>query len=129
MSANFSPDPADVHVGARIRLRRKQLGQSQEALAEAIGLTFQQVQKYERAANRISASMLHRTAKAQGVPESFYFEGLDQPDAVEISEGAAGTTAWLGTAEAWTVATAFIGLAPKLRRVAIKLAQDLAEAA
>lgn len=129
MAEIFTPDPVDVHVGARIRLRRKQLGQSQEALAEAIGLTFQQVQKYERAANRISASRLYRTARAQGVPESFYFEGLDQPEAVEISADSEGTTAFLASAEGWTVASAFVALPTKLRRAALRVAQDLAEVA
>ena len=129
MSREFTPDPVDVHVGARIRLRRKQLGQSQEALAEAIGLTFQQVQKYERAANRISASMLHRVGKAQGLPESYYFEGLDQPEALEISAGAEGTTAFLASAEGWKVAEAFVALPAKLRRAALRVAQDLGEAA
>ena len=56
---DLAPNPVDVHVGLRIRLRRKELGVSQEKLAEAIGLTFQQVQKYERAANRVSASKLY----------------------------------------------------------------------
>lgn len=57
------PDPIDIEVGTRIRLRRKELRVSQSALAEALNLTFQQVQKYERGANRVSASMLVRTAK------------------------------------------------------------------
>ncbi len=64
------PNPVDIHVGTRVRLRRKQLGVSQERLAEALGLTFQQVQKYERGANRISASMLQRIARHLGVPMS-----------------------------------------------------------
>jgi transcriptional regulator with XRE-family HTH domain len=63
MGASYEPDPIDVEVGARVRLQRKALGLSQTALAEALGLTFQQVQKYERGANRISASMLVKTAQ------------------------------------------------------------------
>ena len=62
MAASYEPDPIDVEVGARVRLQRKALGLSQTALADALGLTFQQVQKYERGANRISASMLVKTA-------------------------------------------------------------------
>ncbi len=62
MAANDSPDPIDIEVGARIRVRRKFLSLSQSALAEALGLTFQQVQKYERGANRVSASMLVKIA-------------------------------------------------------------------
>jgi len=63
MATSYEPDPIDVEVGARVRLHRKALGLSQTALAEALGLTFQQIQKYERGANRISASMLVRTAQ------------------------------------------------------------------
>ncbi len=63
MASSYEPDPIDVEVGARVRLQRKALGLSQTALADALGLTFQQVQKYERGANRISASMLVRTAE------------------------------------------------------------------
>lgn len=62
MVASYDPDPIDVEVGARVRLQRKALGLSQTVLADALGLTFQQVQKYERGANRISASMLVKTA-------------------------------------------------------------------
>ena len=62
MAANEAPNPIDVEVGARIRVRRKYLSLSQSALAEALGLTFQQVQKYERGANRVSASMLVKIA-------------------------------------------------------------------
>jgi transcriptional regulator with XRE-family HTH domain len=72
------PNPVDIHVGTRVRLRRKQLGVSQERLAEALGLTFQQVQKYERGANRISASKLWDTAGFLAVPISFFFEGLKE---------------------------------------------------
>lgn len=63
MKARTDPDPVDVAVGARIRMRRKSLGVTQSNLADALGLTFQQVQKYERGTNRISASMLVRTAR------------------------------------------------------------------
>ncbi len=66
----------DAYVGSRVRLRRTLIGMSQEKLGDAIGLTFQQVQKYERGANRISASMLHRIGKALDVPVSFFFDGL-----------------------------------------------------
>src|SRR5437879_10175989 len=75
------PDPIDVHVGARLRLRRTELGISQEKLAEALGLTFQQVQKYERAANRISASRLYRMGMTLGVDVPFFFEGYHEAGA------------------------------------------------
>ena len=70
------PNPVDLYVGGRVRMRRKLLGVSQDQLAEALGLTFQQVQKYERGANRVSASKLYQIAKALQVPVSFFFDGL-----------------------------------------------------
>jgi transcriptional regulator with XRE-family HTH domain len=71
------PHPVDRHVGLHIRMRRKSLGMSQEVLAEAIGVTFQQVQKYERGANRVSASRLWEIAQALGTPVSDFYDGLD----------------------------------------------------
>jgi len=76
-AADKHPDPADVHVGGRIRLRRKMLEISQERLADELGLTFQQVQKYERGSNRVSASKLYAIARSLDVPVAFFFEGLD----------------------------------------------------
>jgi len=70
------PNPIDRHVGLRIRMRRKELGISQERLAESIGLTFQQVQKYERAANRVSASKLWEMARALSTTISYFYDGL-----------------------------------------------------
>ncbi|MCR5877288.1 helix-turn-helix domain-containing protein [Phenylobacterium sp. J367] len=71
------PDPIDVSVGARIRLARKTLGMSQHALAESVGITFQQIQKYERGANRVSASMLARIAHTLGTPVAELFGAND----------------------------------------------------
>ena len=70
------PNPIDIHVGTRLRLRRTLLGLSQETLGEAVGITFQQLQKYERGANRISASRLFNLSQVLGVPVSFFFEDL-----------------------------------------------------
>lgn len=70
------PNPVDLHVGGRVRMRRKLLGVSQEQLADSLGLTFQQVQKYERGANRVSASKLYETARTLKVEIGFFFEGL-----------------------------------------------------
>ena len=69
-------NPVDVHVGARIRLRRQVLKMSQERLGEQLGVTFQQVQKYERGANRVGASRLWRLSQVLDVPVSYFFEGL-----------------------------------------------------
>ncbi|ACG78478.1 transcriptional regulator, Cro/CI family [Phenylobacterium zucineum HLK1] len=81
-------DPVDVAVGARIRLLRKLKGLSQQALAEAAGVTFQQIQKYERGANRVSASMLARIARTLGVPVAEMF-GEASPTSSAVDEVAA----------------------------------------
>jgi transcriptional regulator with XRE-family HTH domain len=73
------PDPVDVHVGARIRMRRLLIGINQETLAQKLGLTFQQVQKYEGGANRVSASRLARIAEVLGVSISYFFADLPAP--------------------------------------------------
>lgn len=70
-----SPNPVDVHVGARLRERRVALGYSQERLGDALGLTFQQVQKYEKGANRIGASRLYEIAQILSTPVQYFFEG------------------------------------------------------
>jgi len=72
----YGPDPIDVHVGKRLRLRRTLLGMSQEQLAGAVGVTFQQIQKYERGSNRVSASRLYDVARVMGVSISFFFEDI-----------------------------------------------------
>ena len=69
------PSPIDIHVGSRLRKRRKMAGISQEKLGEGLGLTFQQIQKYEKGVNRIGASRLQQAADILGVPVSFFFEG------------------------------------------------------
>jgi transcriptional regulator with XRE-family HTH domain len=79
MPAN--PNPIDIHVGRRLRLRRTLLGMSQERLGELLGLTFQQVQKYERGANRIGSSRLFELGQILDVPVSFFFDDLDSGNA------------------------------------------------
>jgi transcriptional regulator with XRE-family HTH domain len=73
------PSPIDVHVGSRIRLRRTLMGLSQERLGEALGLTFQQVQKYERGVNRVGASRLFDLSRVLDVPISFFFDDMPEP--------------------------------------------------
>jgi transcriptional regulator with XRE-family HTH domain len=87
-----TPNPVDVHVGSRVRLRRTLLGMSQEKLGDALGLTFQQVQKYERGTNRIGSSRLYQLSRILEVPVAFFFD--DMPG--EIS----GVPAAPGVAEA-----------------------------
>ena len=76
MASKGFPNPIDIHVGNRIRLRRTLLGLSQERLADALGLTFQQVQKYERGANRVSSSRLYDLARTLDVSLSYFFEEM-----------------------------------------------------
>ena len=82
------PSPIDVHVGGRVRLRRTLMGLSQERLGEALGLTFQQVQKYERGVNRIGASRLFDLARVLDVPIGFFFD--DMPDGMGGASSSAG---------------------------------------
>jgi transcriptional regulator with XRE-family HTH domain len=84
------PNPIDVHVGGRVRLRRTLLGLSQERLGEALGLTFQQVQKYERGTNRIGSSRLYRLSQILDVPISFFFENIVGAGATAAAGGKAG---------------------------------------
>ena len=87
------PDPVDVHVGARLRLRRNLVGMSQEQLGKASGLTFQQIQKYERGTNRMGASRLHQLGRLLNVPVSYFFDdmppsGKDQQGLSDATRGA-----------------------------------------
>lgn len=84
-----SPKAADVYVGQRIRQRRMTINMSQEVLADKTGITFQQIQKYEKASNRVSASRLVEFSKYLGVPVEWFFEGLPEYDPVEATVPAA----------------------------------------
>lgn len=84
MSERSTPHSVDVYVGQRIRRRRREAGLSQQALAETLKLTFQQVQKYERGMNRVSASKLFEIGAALGVPVGWFFEGLSSPETNEV---------------------------------------------
>lgn len=80
-----TPNPVDIHVGSRVRQRRTLLGLSQEKLGDAVGLTFQQIQKYERGANRIGASRMYEFSRILDVPVSYFFEEL--PGELRTHEG------------------------------------------
>ena len=86
-----SPHPVDIHVGSRVRQRRTLLGFSQEKLGDALGLTFQQVQKYERGANRVGASRLHEISRILDVPVSYFYDEMSATTASarSVSRGAA----------------------------------------
>ena len=80
------PDPVDIYVGSRVRVRRTILGFSQEKLAEQLGITFQQVQKYENGSNRMGSSRLYAISRILNVPVSFMFEGYNSSDEIKVSE-------------------------------------------
>lgn len=129
--ADDLPHPVDRHVGGRVRLRRKLLDRSQDALAEVLGLTFQQVQKYERGANRISASKLYEIAAALEVSVTFFFEGLEdtaRDDAAGGRDRALRVSAFLASSEGldWARAASAIRSEP-LRRKVLELARAIAE--
>ncbi len=125
-----TPHPVDIHVGSRVRLRRIELGMSQEKLAAELGLTFQQVQKYERAANRISASRLYHIGKVLDVKVPFFYEGYS--DAGSLSGFAeppaeAFQSDLLQRRDTIELVNAFYAIDnPTLRRQLLDLAQGLA---
>lgn len=126
-----APNPIDRHVGLRIRLRRKELGVSQERLADSIGLTFQQVQKYERAANRVSASKLWEMARVLKTSISYFYEGLGDPSASEPPKNADDRQSvheFLLTPEGLELASAFPRIKrARVRRRILELTRALAE--
>jgi transcriptional regulator with XRE-family HTH domain len=112
-----SPNPVDLHVGARVRMRRRLRGVSQEKLADSLGLTFQQVQKYERGANRISASKLYEIAASLQTPVGYFFEGLADPSSTGEGRGGEASSEqvvhdFLMTTEGLELASLF----PRLKR-------------
>src|SRR5678815_5492166 len=102
-----APNPVDRHVGMRIRMRRKELGVSQERLGQAIGLTFQQVQKYERAANRVSASKLWDMARVLSTTTAYFYEGLDPSEPPTASAAGDMIQDFLTSPEGLELATSF----------------------
>ncbi|MCK5931560.1 MAG: helix-turn-helix transcriptional regulator [Fulvimarina manganoxydans] len=126
------PNPIDTHVGSRVRLRRTMLGLSQEKLGEALGITFQQVQKYEKGSNRIGASRLQRISEVLNVPVSFFFE--DAPSSGQPTPGFAESSGgdyvvdFLSSSEGLQLNRAFVKISdPKVRRRVVELVRSLAE--
>lgn len=126
------PNPIDVHVGSRIRLRRNMLGMSQEKLGENLGITFQQIQKYEKGTNRVGASRLQAIASILGVPVSYFFEdapGLEKGASKGLAEDASSTYVvdFLNTPEGLQLNRAFVKIADaKVRRKILDLVKTLA---
>ena len=108
--------PTDIHVGSIIRTRRKSMGMSQVVLAQAVGLTFQQIQKYERGLNRVSASKLFEVARTLGVPVSFFFDGLVSQNDPRAETGDLTASALLATVEGAEMAAYFPRLPATTRK-------------
>jgi transcriptional regulator with XRE-family HTH domain len=129
-----APNPIDKHVGSRVRMRRMMLGMSQEKLGDALALTFQQVQKYEKGTNRIGASRLSQISNILQVPVAFFFEGAphlaDSNMMAESMESAPSPTYvsdFLATSDGLSLTKAFMRIPdPKLRRRIVDLVQQIA---
>jgi transcriptional regulator with XRE-family HTH domain len=133
MIAKKAPNPTDRHVGARVRMRRMMLGMSQEKLGDALGLTFQQVQKYEKGANRIGASRLQQIAHILQVSVSFLFEGAPNvpghhPTGMAEAPSPAYVADFLATSDGLALTKAFMHIKnAKLRRRIVELVEQIAE--
>ena len=126
-----SPNPTDIHVGGRIRMRRNILGMSQEKLGESLGITFQQIQKYEKGTNRVGASRLQAIASILDVPVAFFFAevpGQDSPlDGLSDSDGARFVIDFVNSGEGLQLNRAFARIADaKVRRKVVELVKALA---
>lgn len=129
-----SPNPVDKHVGSRVRMRRMMIGMSQEKLGENLGITFQQIQKYEKGTNRIGASRLQHISTVLGVSVSFFFDGI--PAVTAGAAGAAGfaedaspayVSDFLATSEGIALTRAFLKIPDsKVRRRIVDLVEALA---
>src|SRR5208282_2723842 len=133
MIAKKAPNPIDKHVGSRVRMRRMMLGMSQEKLGNALGLTFQQVQKYEKGTNRIGASRLQQISNTLQVPVSFFFDGAPNVQVGTRVEGMgeapspAYISDFLATSDGLALTKAFMRIPDsKLRRRIVDLVEQIA---
>ncbi len=129
--AKKAPNLIDKHVGSRVRMRRMMLGMSQEKLGEGLGITFQQVQKYEKGTNRISASRLHLISHILQVPVAFFFEGAPhvpgQPHGIGDAPSPAYVSDFLASSDGLALTKAFTRIKePKLRRCIVDLVEEIA---
>jgi transcriptional regulator with XRE-family HTH domain len=129
--ATKSPNPTDIYVGSRVKMQRLMTGLTQDKVATQLGITFQQLQKYEKGTNRIGASRLQAIARVLGVPVGFFFEqddakpvtlaGVDQPREVDL------ISSYLATREGLALNRAFMKIKnPKTRRSILELAKAMA---
>lgn len=133
-SMKKAPGDFDRHVGRRIRMRRIQVGMSQERLADSLGVTFQQVQKYEKGANRITMSRMRIVSQVLGVPMAYFSEGAPGEETLALAGGFAEnrqadyTVELFSTPEGVALARAFASIEdPKVRRRVVDLVTTLAE--
>jgi transcriptional regulator with XRE-family HTH domain len=132
MMAKKAPNPIDKHVGSRVRMRRMMLSMSQEKLGDALGLTFQQVQKYEKGTNRIGASRLQQISHILQVPVAFFFEGAPNlpgqaTDGLREAPSPAYVSDFLAPSEGLALTKAFMRIKePKLRRRVVELVKEIA---
>ncbi len=130
--AKKAPNPIDKHVGSRVRMRRMMLNMSQEKLGDALGLTFQQVQKYEKGTNRIGASRLQQIANILQVPVSFFFEGAPHipgspTSGMSEAPSPAYVSDFLATSDGLSLTKAFMRIKnSKLRRRIVDLVEQIA---
>jgi transcriptional regulator with XRE-family HTH domain len=129
--AKKAPNPIDKHVGSRVRMRRMMLSMSQEKLGGALGLTFQQVQKYEKGTNRIGASRLQQISHTLQVPVAFFFEGAPsvhpQSDGMSETPSPTYVSDFLATSDGLALTKAFMEIKePKLRRRIVDLVEEIA---
>ena len=132
MAAKKTPNPVDKHVGSRVRMRRMMLSMSQEKLGDALGLTFQQVQKYEKGTNRIGASRLQQISGILSVPVSFFFDGAPQSGGHSGGMSEAPSPAYvsdfLATSDGLALTKAFMRIkSTKLRRRIVDLVEQVAD--
>jgi len=122
-----TPNAIDAYVGERVRLRRKLLGMSQVSLSESLGITFQQLQKYEKGVNRVGASRLQRIAEVLGVPIGFFFdEGKSQAAGLRLSADTDEVAHFIASKEGLALTRAFIAIEnPNIRRRLLALARSL----
>lgn len=131
MANKKSPNPVDTHVGSRIRMRRLMLGMSQEKLGESLGITFQQVQKYEKGTNRVGASRLQAISDTLGVKPSFFFEGMEGIANTPADGGSSGEiegiNVFLGSKEGLDLNKAFVKITDStVRKKVLALVRALA---
>ncbi|MFO7758337.1 MAG: helix-turn-helix transcriptional regulator [Roseovarius sp.] len=119
--------PVDVHVGKRVRHRRWLVGMTQQQLAAAVGIKFQQIQKYETGANRVSASRLWDIAAALDVQVSFFFDGIEEPERVDGAGNLSDDI--IGDKEALDLVRSYYAIPENQRRRLFDLARVLSEVA